>query len=151
MADGEEVVRGLPQRDDVTFIGLVLNLRGFERAMACNIDEINCAVVAPDTFNRCNQGATTEETMGVIKEITREIRAASIDGCPFVPASTGNVTTEDLLYMIHRMGFETSIGINRIIDTAKWLKSPLGASMPAMLPEPGCFLPLARISHHSIE
>ena len=63
MADAEEVVRGLPQRDDVTFIGLVLNLRGFERAVACNIDEINCAVGASDTFNLRNQGATTEQTM----------------------------------------------------------------------------------------
>ena len=33
MADAEEVVRGLPQRDDVTVIGLVLNLRGFERVI----------------------------------------------------------------------------------------------------------------------
>ena len=92
MADAEEVVRGLPQRDDVTFIGLVLNLRGFERAVACNIDEINCAVVASDTFNLRNQGATTEQTMAVIKEITREVQAAGINmgvtvsaafGCPF--------------------------------------------------------------------
>ena len=92
MADAEEVVRGLPQRDDVTFIGLVLNLRGFERAVACNIDEINCAVGASDTFNLRNQGATTEQTMDVIKEITREIQAAGINmrvtvstafGCPF--------------------------------------------------------------------
>ena len=92
MADAEEVVRSLPQRDDVTFIGLVLNLRGFERALACNIDEINCAVVASDTFNLRNQGATTEQTMAVIQEITREIQAAgkkmgvtvsAAFGCPF--------------------------------------------------------------------
>ena len=136
-------MRGLPQRDDVTFIGLVLNQRGSERAMACNIDEINYAVVAPDTFNRRNQGATTEETMGVIKEITQEIRAAGIGGCPFAPAATGNVATEDLLYMIDHMGFETGIDINRIIDTAKWLEGPLGASMPAMLTRAGVF-PAAR-------
>ena len=79
MEGAEEVVRGLPQRDDVTFIGLVLNLRGFERAVACNIDEINCALGASDTFNLRNQGATTEQTMGVIKEITREIQAAGIN------------------------------------------------------------------------
>ena len=127
----------------MTFIGLVLNQCGSERAIACNIDEINYAVVAPDTFNWCNQGATTEETMGVIKEITQEIRAAGIGGCPFAPAATSNVATEDLLYMIDRMGFETGIDINSIIETAKWLEGPLGASMPAMLTRSGVF-PAAR-------
>ena len=240
MADAEQVVRGLPQRDDVTFIGLVLNLRGFERAMACNIDEINCAVVASDTFNLRNQGATTEQTMAVIKEITREVRAAGINmgvtvsaafgcpfegempmekvvrlvqrlaamgytgisladtigaagpsdvaalvkrirtlepdlslschfhntrntavantyaaiqegvttfdascggvgGCPFAPAATGNVATEDLLYMIHRMGLKTGIDIDKIIETAKWLEGPLGTAMPAMVTRAGVF------------
>ena len=240
MADAEQVVRGLPQRDDVTFIGLVLNLRGFERAVACNIDEINCAVVASDTFNLRNQGATTEQTMVVIEEITREVRAAGINmgvtvsaafgcpfegempqekvvrlvqrlaamgytdisladtigaagpsdvaalvkrirtlepdlslschfhntrntavantyaaiqegvrsfdascggvgGCPFAPAATGNVATEDLLYMIHRMGLKTGIDIDKIIETAKWLEGPLGSSMPAMVTRAGVF------------
>ena len=240
MADAEEVVRGLPQRDDVTFIGLVLNLRGFERAVACNIDEINCAVVASDTFNLRNQGATTEQTMAVIKEITREVQSAGINmgvtvsaafgcpfegempmekvvclvqrlaamgysaisladtigaagpsdvaalvkrirtlepdlslschfhntrntavantyaaiqegvrtfdascggvgGCPFAPAATGNVATEDLLYMIHRMGLKTGVDIDKIIETAKWLEGPLGTAMPAMVTRAGVF------------
>ena len=240
MADAEQVVRGLPQRDDVTFIGLVLNLRGFERAVACNIDEINCAVVASDTFNLRNQGATTEQTMAVIKEITREVQATGINmgvtvsaafgcpfegempmekvvrlvqrlaamgytgisladtigaagpsdvaalvkrirtlepdlslschfhntrntavantyaaiqegvttfdascggvgGCPFAPAATGNVATEDLLYMIHRMGLKTGVDIDKIIETAKWLEGPLGTAMPAMVTRAGVF------------
>ena len=108
MADAEEVVRGLPQRDDVTFIGLVLNLRGFERAVACNIDEINCAVVASDTFNLRNQGATTEQTMAVIKEITREVQAAGINmgvtvsaafGCPF----EGEMPMEKVVRLVQRL------------------------------------------------
>ena len=240
MADAEEVVRGLPQRDDVTFIGLVLNLRGFERAVACDMDEINCAVVASDTFNMRNQGTTTEGTMEVIREITREARAAGrklgvtvsaafgcpfegempmdkvtglvqrlvamgydhvsladtigaagpsdvagmikrirtlepgvslschfhntrntavantyaaiqegvttfdascggVGGCPFAPAATGNVATEDLLYMIHRMGLKTGVDIDKIIETAKWLEGPLGTSMPAMVTRAGVF------------
>ena len=240
MADAEAVVRGLPQRDDVTFIGLVLNLRGFERAVACNIDEINCVVVASDTFNLRNQGVTTEQTMAVIQELTRESQTAGINmgvavsaafgcpfegempiekvvrlvqrlaamgytdisladtigaaspadvaavvrriktlepelslschfhntrntavantyaaiqegvtsfdascggvgGCPFAPAATGNVATEDLLYMIHRMGLKTGIDINKIIETAKWLEGPLDSLMPAMVTRAGVF------------
>ena len=60
-------------------------------------------------------------------------------GCPFAPAATGNVATEDLLYMIRRMGFETGIDINKIIETAKWLEGPLNAAMPAMLTRAGVF------------
>ena len=78
MADAEEVVRGLPQRDDVSYIGLALNLRGFERAMACSMDEVKCAVVASDTFSIRNQGATTEQTMELVAKITREVEAAGI-------------------------------------------------------------------------
>ena len=44
MADAEEVIKLLPKRDDVTYIGLVLNMRGFERAVKSKIDEINCVV-----------------------------------------------------------------------------------------------------------
>jgi hypothetical protein len=50
MADAEEVIRGLPKRDDVTYIGLVLNRKGFERAQATGIHEIGMAVVRPAEF-----------------------------------------------------------------------------------------------------
>lgn len=240
MADAEQVVSGLPQRDDVRFIGLVLNPRGFERAAACGIGEINCAVVASDAFNQRNQGATTEETMAVIETLTKQAQVAGMDmgvtisaafgcpfegevpkervarlaqrlaalgyeeisladtigaagpsdvtallrrlrqlepelrlrchfhntrntavanayaalqegvrsfdascggvgGCPFAPAATGNVGTEDLLYMINRMGLETGIDITKIIATAKWLEGPLQTTMPAMVTRAGLF------------
>ena len=63
MADADEVLKLLPKREDVTYIGLVLNMRGFERALNNKIDEINCVVVATDTFNQRNQGVSTEQTM----------------------------------------------------------------------------------------
>ena len=60
MADAEDVVRGLPKGDDLIFIGLVLNQRGFERARDCGIDEVGMAVVASDTYNRRNQGVSSQ-------------------------------------------------------------------------------------------
>ena len=42
MADTDELVPRLPKHDDVTYIGLVLNMKGFERAVASSIDEVNC-------------------------------------------------------------------------------------------------------------
>lgn len=46
-----------------------------------------------------------------------------IGGCPFAPAATGNVATEDVVYMLHRAGFETGIDLDRMIETAKWLET----------------------------
>jgi hydroxymethylglutaryl-CoA lyase len=64
-----------------------------------------------------------------------------VGGCPFAPAATGNVATEDLLYMIHRMGFETGISIEGIMETARWLEGSLGTPMPAMVTKAGLFPP----------
>jgi hydroxymethylglutaryl-CoA lyase len=242
MADAEELLRSLPAHDDISYIGLVLNMRGYERAVETGIDEINCVVVASDTFNQRNQGATTEQSMTTIEEIAnqnasssmgagvtigasfgcpfegevsvskvvslagrladmgfREIALADtigaagpsdvakmvsavravigdvklrchfhntrntgvanayvaiqegvrildsscggVGGCPFAPAATGNVATEDILYMIHRMGLETGVDVNKIIETAKWLEGPLEAEMPGMLTRAGLFPP----------
>ena len=239
-----KLLKLLPKREDVTYIGLVLNMRGFRSCCKqCKIDEINCVVVASDTFNQRNQGVTTEQTMQSIEEIAiqsksteltcgvtisaafgcpfegevpvsrvvelakrlinmgideivladtigaagpsdvskviRSVREVSGDttlrchfhntrntgvanvyaaimegvrifdascggvgGCPFAPAATGNVATEDLLYMIHRMGFETGISIEGIMETARWLEGPLETQMPAMVTRAGIFPPV---------
>src|SRR6185437_5541795 len=57
MADADEVLAALPRGNGVSYIGLALNRRGFERAVAAGIDEVNFVVVASETFNRRNQGA----------------------------------------------------------------------------------------------
>jgi len=240
MADAEAVVAALPPREDVSYIGLVLNERGFERAAACGMGEINCVVVASETFNRKNQGAGTEETLvavGAIADrarragircgvtigasfgcpfegevpaervagIARRLAAEGVDeialadtigvavptdvtglieavapevgptplrchfhntrntgvanayaavqagvrvldasvggvgGCPFAPNATGNVATEDVLYMLHRMGVETGVDIEQVMATARWLEGPLEAAMPAMVTRAGLF------------
>src|SRR5262245_53055765 len=65
MAGAEEVLAALPARDDVTYIGLVLNRRGFERAAATGMREINVVAVATDTFGQRNQGATSDESVAI--------------------------------------------------------------------------------------
>ncbi|MFT5133828.1 MAG: hydroxymethylglutaryl-CoA lyase [Gammaproteobacteria bacterium] len=240
MADADDLLRLLPRHDDVSYIGLVLNMRGFERALQSNISEVNCVVVASDTFNQRNQGATTEETMSTIEEIVKQVSSTSltagvtigasfgcpfegevavskvvklagrladmgfkeialadtigaagpsdvaklvvavskvvgdvnlrchfhntrntgvanayvavqegvrildsscggVGGCPFAPAATGNVATEDILYMLQRMGMETGVNIGKVIETAKWLEGPLDAQMPGMVTRAGLF------------
>src|SRR5690606_27267293 len=92
MADAEAVISGLPKRNDVTYIGLVLNRRGFERARDTGIDEIGMAVVASDTYNLRNQGVPSAESVKAWLDIAREAKAAGIRanvmissafGCPY--------------------------------------------------------------------
>jgi len=245
MADAEALISLLPRRDDVTYIGLVLNRKGFERAAATGIQEIGMAVVASDTYNQRNQGVPTSESIkawldiakaareagiranvmvssafgcpyegevplsrvleivdqvmagepvelgiadsigvGVPAQVTEllgavqerapgvplrchfhntrntglanaqaalEAGVASLDasiggigGCPFAPAATGNIPTDDLLYMLHRSGVETGVSLEHIIETSRWLQEQLGRSVPALLPRAGMFPQVAR-------
>jgi len=62
-----------------------------------------------------------------------------IGGCPFAPAATGNVPTEDVVYMLHRAGIKTGIDLAKMIETSNWLSKQLGKELPAMLPKAGIF------------
>lgn len=240
MADAEDVVKTLPRRDGVYYVGLVLNRRGFDRAAAAGCNEIGMAVVASDTFNRRNQGVGTEDsirdwlniaaaahaagirpqvtvsaafgcpfegevppdrvvevamqvaqgnpceiaiadTIGVgvpsqVTDLLDRLQAAlpgmplrchfhntrntglanayaaiqggaaaldasvgGIGGCPFAPAATGNIPTEDLLYMLQRMGVATGVDLDQTIATGRWLQDQLGRTVPGMLVKAGGF------------
>jgi isopropylmalate/homocitrate/citramalate synthase len=60
-------------------------------------------------------------------------------GCPFAPRATGNVATEDVVYALHRMGVDTGIDLDSLIDTALWLGESLGKTMPSALSKAGPF------------
>ncbi len=239
MADAEQVLAGLAKRPDVHYVGLVLNRKGFDRALAAGCTEVGMAVVASDTFNRRNQGVSTDEsiaawldiakaahsagiraqvtvsaafgcpfegempvarvvevarrcaeagpfeialadTIGVgvpaqVTELVSAVRAVipgatrlrahfhntrntglanawaavqagvttldasagGIGGCPFAPAATGNIPTEDLVYMLRRSGIETGIDLDALIATGKWLQETLGRPVPGMLVKAG--------------
>ncbi len=62
-----------------------------------------------------------------------------IGGCPFAPAATGNIPTEDLAYMLQRMGSAEEIDLQGLIGTAAWLEERLGHRVPAMLGRAGVF------------
>ena len=93
MADAEAVCTGLSMRDDVTYIGLVMNRRGAERAIATGrIDQLGTVSVATDSFAMANQGQTSDGSVEVASEIVALVRAAGLTaqctisaafGCPF--------------------------------------------------------------------
>ena len=62
-----------------------------------------------------------------------------VGGCPFAPNATGNIPTEDLLYLLHRMGYETGVDLEAACETARWLEGIVGHSVPGLLGKAGVF------------
>ena len=240
MADAEAVMTGIPRSNDISYIGLVMNARGWQRAADAGVNEVNIPMFTTDTFNTKNQGATTLETISVLTDITSE--AAGLDipvtatigtawgcpfegevpldrllsvvekvaevgvaeiaiadtigvadpwsvtrriqavkkitgdiplrvhfhdtrntgianvyaaiqsgvsvidssvggmgGCPFAPAATGNIATDDLVYMLNRGGFSHGVSLSALIGTSAEVSEALGKEVPAMLPRAGDF------------
>jgi len=236
MAGAEEVMAALHRRSDTVYAGLVLNEKGYERAVAAGVDEAHYAFAATDEFGRRNQNATTAEglktalalvararsdrmpitvtisvafgcpfegpvppervlkivehlmavppdevcladTIGVgvppqVHELVRGARGlgaavgahfhntrntgyanaavaveegvVSLDasvggtgGCPFAPNATGNIATEDLIYLMRGLGVDTGINLDAVIETSRWLGTQLGKGLPGMLARAG--------------
>ncbi len=92
MADAEALLAELPLQKDVSYIGLVMNERGLDRALATPVHEIGMVVVATDTYNQRNQGVPTDESIDAWLKIAARARAngkianvmiSSAFGCPF--------------------------------------------------------------------
>ena len=62
-----------------------------------------------------------------------------VGGCPFAPNATGNIATEDLLYLLDRSGVDTGVSMEAAIETAKWLEDKLGKPSPGLLMKAGGF------------
>jgi hydroxymethylglutaryl-CoA lyase len=243
MAGAEEVMAALPKSAGRSRIGLVLNQRGWDRAVAAGCDEANIVVCASDAFGIRNQGANVAEqvaamaaiaeqraatggpalsltisvafgdpfdgevsegqvaaiardaaglgigeiaiadTIGVadpwtVRSRVEAVRRAAPDarlrmhfhntrntglanayasveagvdvldascggigGCPFAPAATGNIATEDLVYMLNRAGIETGLDLDQLIATGVWIGEQLGKAAPSALTRAGAFPP----------
>ena len=66
-----------------------------------------------------------------------------IGGCPFAPRATGNIATEDLVYMLSGEGVETGIDLDALIGVAEWLEGVLGRQLPGQVYRAGTFAPVA--------
>ena len=109
MADAEAVCAGLPMRGDVTYIGLVMNARGADRALATGrIDQLGAVSVSTDTFAMANQGQTSDGSVEAATGIINAARAggklgqvtiAAAFGCPF----EGEVAEARVLAMAEKL------------------------------------------------
>ena len=244
MAGAEEVMAALPRSPGRSRIGLVLNGKGYDRALGTGVDEVNVSVSATDGFGLKNQGLSVvqqgemleailagrrnaegepgatpslsvtiscvwgcpfdgevsvdqvgdlvgrigalgvseialADTIGVADPwaVTRKVGAArkaapdatlrlhfhdtrntglanayagieagidvldasvgGIGGCPFAPGATGNVATEDLVYMLERAGYSTGYDLDDLIRTARWIGEKIGRPAPSALSRAG--------------
>ena len=98
MADAEAVMAALPRDGRASYIGLVLNVKGYERARDAKVDEVGYAVVASNSFALKNQGMTSDDTVKAWLEVGAQAKKDGVKanvtigaafGCPFegeVPA-----------------------------------------------------------------
>lgn len=239
LADAAEVAKALAD-NGIGYSALVLNQRGYQRALDAGIREMTTLVLASDTFSRRNQGMSTREALDAVREIRQRGRAdgvsvavtigasfgcpfegevpverftsvaravadldadevcladtigvavpsdietrfgilrqcspevpmrvhlhdtrntgvanavaavrsgvraldaslGGIGGCPFAPGASGNVATEDLVYTLHRMGFDTGLRLDETIEHAKWVTGRLGVGLSGRLGRVGGF------------
>ncbi|HLG07984.1 MAG TPA: hydroxymethylglutaryl-CoA lyase [Gaiellaceae bacterium] len=67
-----------------------------------------------------------------------------LGGCPFAPGATGNIATEDLVYLLHGEGVETGIDLEALITVSEWLEGVLGRELDGQLYRAGLFIPRGR-------
>ena len=248
MAGAEEVMAALPPEAGRSRIGLVLNGKGYDRALGTTVDEVNVAMSATDGFGLKNQGLSVDQQVQMLADIvagranaagapgatpslsatlscvwgcpfdgevsagqvadlvgriaelgveeialadtigagdpwavTRKVEAAraaapnavlrlhfhdtrntglanahagieagvsvldasvgGIGGCPFAPGATGNIATEDLVYMLERAGYSTGYDLDALIGTARWIGEKIGRPAPSALSRAGGWPP----------
>lgn len=80
--------------------------------------------------------------------VTRyESSIAGLGGCPFAPGASGNVCTEDMVYMLHEMGVETGIDLERLLQVARQVERVIGRTLPGQVMKSGHRLALHRLEH----
>jgi isopropylmalate/homocitrate/citramalate synthase len=239
MAGAEEVMTLVEKRPGTVYTGLVLNEKGYDRAVAAGVDAVNYALPVTDGFARRNQNTTVAEAIAVAQRLIARARedrlpiavtlsvafgcpfdgpvaparvfdvvaklletppdevvvadtigvgvprqarelisgllelgverpgahfhntrntgianalaaleagAAVLDasvggagGCPFAPRATGNIATEDLVYLLEGEGIRTGIDLGALIEIAGWLGEQLGRELPGMVSKAGPF------------
>lgn len=108
MADGEDVVRALPEGNGVSYIGLVLNAKGAKRALETRVHELGAVAMATDTFGQKNQGQTREQSIAVSNDIVRMAQDAGRKGQVTISVSFG-------------CPFEGEVPADRVVEMAKRL------------------------------
>jgi len=71
-----------------------------------------------------------------------EASVGGLGGCPFAPRATGNVATEDLVYLLQGEGVDTGVDLDALIGVSAWLEGVLGRELPGQVYRAGGFAPV---------
>ena len=99
------------------------------------------AVVGAHFHNTRNTGYANALAALDAGAVSLDSSVGGAGGCPFAPKATGNIATEDLDYLLRGMGIETSIDLDALIDTSRWLGEQLGKELPSMVSRAGDYPP----------
>jgi isopropylmalate/homocitrate/citramalate synthase len=243
MAGAEEVIAGLEPHAGIFYAGLVLNEKGFDRAIAAGVRDIRYAFPVTESFCQRNQNSSVQQATELAAILTRKATGANVNfgvilaaafgcpfegrvsatqvlqvaervletppdeliladtigvgnpnrvcelfksleyhvtnrptlnlgahfhntrntgyanavaaietgarvldssigglgGCPFAPNATGNIATEDLVYLLEEMGVQTGINLEALIEVSNWLETVMGRKLPGMVYKAGGF------------
>ena len=106
---------------------LVEGVREFGSVVGCHLHDTRNTGIA-------NAAAAIEAGATVL-----DASVGGTGGCPFAPKATGNIATEDLVYLLHGMGHETGIDLDALIECAQWLSGQLGKELPGQVHKAGNF------------
>lgn len=68
-----------------------------------------------------------------------------LGGCPYAPGATGNVATEDVVYMFHGMGVKTGLNLDKLIEINPWMAEKIQHSLPSKVGKVGKLKPLGKV------
>ncbi|MGH8105346.1 MAG: hydroxymethylglutaryl-CoA lyase, partial [Arenimonas sp.] len=108
---------------DTIGIGTPKNARNMLAAVAAEIPMAALAVHFHDT-----RGQALANILACLEEGVRVVDSAvsGTGGCPYAKGASGNVATEDVVYMLEGIGMQTGIQLDKLIDTGRWLSDLLG-------------------------
>lgn len=86
------------------------------------------AVHFHDTYGQALVNTLTALRLGIT---TIDSSAGGLGGCPFAVSATGNLATEDLVWMLHGLGIETGVDLSSLVDTSRWMAEQLGRPSPS--------------------
>jgi isopropylmalate/homocitrate/citramalate synthase len=234
MADAEEVVARIEEREGTEFAGLALNVKGYERLHETKLGRVNCTLAATESFNQRNGNMSLEQaltqamailgvselpttatvsvafgcpfegrvdpghvaelcarleadeivladTIGVatptrVKRLVERVLTGTRDvgvhlhntrntgyanalaaleagataldasvgglgGCPYAPKATGNIATEDLVYLLEGEGVETGVDLDALVGVSEWLEIVLGRRLDGYVYRAGAWPP----------
>ena len=124
---------------DTIGVGVPTQVRRLVPAVRAAIGDVPIGLHLHNTRNTGYANADAGLECGV------ELFDASVGGlggCPFAPRATGNIATEDLLYMLDGMGVETGVDLDALLGVAEWLGGVLGRDLPGLVHRAGPFVPV---------